>query len=301
MKEVIERYPDGGGKKLMLMVLANFASPTGDNIFPSNSTAAALACVSESQARRIKKELVAERILLKVGESRGGRASLESTQRYRIDLERLRALPPLAGKRCDTAGPETDTPRADATPSTSATPRMDATPSANARDPSHGCAAPLAPVRPNPLVTTNNHQGAAEIAADAAPPSGEHPRAKPKRGENAITFSTFLDRCKDSGEKPIPRTDPVFVYIREMRIPEDYLQLNWIEFKKRYTENRGRKRYTNWRQVFRNSIEENWFKLWVPDEGHGWKLTSMGIQAKRAHEARRNRDGGGDQAGAAHG
>ncbi len=110
--------------------------------------------------------------------------------------------------------------------------------------------------------------------------------SKTVRKSSQITFATFLERCKAAGEAAIPTKDPVFTYVRELNIPIDYLTLNWLEFRHRYSGTCSSKRYVDWRAAFRNSIERNWFRLWTADDNDGWKLTSLGIQVQRAMNAR---------------
>ena len=105
---------------------------------------------------------------------------------------------------------------------------------------------------------------------------------KPVNG-SPIAFSTFLSRCRESGERPIADYGPVWAYAEKAGIPEDAIVLCWQEFGRKYGEEGGRssKRYRDWRQAFRNCVEENWFGLWTLDEQGRAVLTSKGRIAEK--------------------
>lgn len=64
-----------------------------------------------------------------------------------------------------------------------------------------------------------------------------------------------------------------------MDLPEEFLQLAWWSFKRRYAS--GDKRYRDWRAVFRRAVEEGWLRLWFAPGGGGYALTTAGLQAQR--------------------
>lgn len=105
------------------------------------------------------------------------------------------------------------------------------------------------------------------------------PQAGQKSG--AIALQTYLDACKQKNAKPIPEDDSVFSYADEIGLPHDFLRLQWLEFKDRYTQP-GAKRYKAWPIVFGKSVRGNWFKLWFAKDG-GYQLTTTGLQAKKLH------------------
>ncbi|WP_232243615.1 hypothetical protein [Paraburkholderia sp. SOS3] len=112
------------------------------------------------------------------------------------------------------------------------------------------------------------------------PPRGGEAEESKKRP--TIALKTFLEQCKEKGEKPILENDTVFDYASKTAIPDDFLRLHWLEFKARYCEE-GSKRYKDWRSVFRKSVRGNWFKLWWIAADGACSLTTVGEQAKRAH------------------
>jgi hypothetical protein len=103
--------------------------------------------------------------------------------------------------------------------------------------------------------------------------------------KNAISLKTFIENCKVAGEKPIPDDDPVIDYAEKVGIPPDFLRLQWREFVDRYKDPDAKK-YKLWRVVFRKSVRGCWFKLWYIDEKGQYVLTTIGVQAKKAHEGK---------------
>ncbi|NKI94731.1 hypothetical protein [Rhizobacter sp. SG703] len=91
-----------------------------------------------------------------------------------------------------------------------------------------------------------------------------------------MSLATFIAECRRKSERPIPDTDPVFDYCQTVGIDRDILLLHWREFKTRRAEG---KRQRDWRQTFRNSVRDNWFRLWFLKPGEGAQLTTQGLQA----------------------
>ena len=114
----------------------------------------------------------------------------------------------------------------------------------------------------------------------------EIPPIPPKGGEKSspVSLKTWIETVKAKGETPIPEEDPVFVYAEKIGLPDEFLALAWSEFRERYSQP-GAKRYKDWRSVFRKSVQGNWLKLWWHD-GESYRLSTAGIQAQRAKEAK---------------
>ena len=109
----------------------------------------------------------------------------------------------------------------------------------------------------------------------------EKPPIPPKGGNPAISLSTYLEKCKQEGCKPIAEDNPVFAYAKKIGLPSDFLKLQWLEFKSRYGLPNS-KRYKRWDTVFYKSVQGNWFKLWYVENGD-YGLTTVGQQAKKAN------------------
>jgi uncharacterized protein YdaU (DUF1376 family) len=107
------------------------------------------------------------------------------------------------------------------------------------------------------------------------------PPIPPKGGGQAISFVTYLENCKQEGCKPIPENNIVFDYAKKVGLPNDFLKLQWLEFKTRYSLPNA-KRYRRWDTVFYKSVQGNWFKLWFADKDE-YVLTTVGQQAKKAN------------------
>ncbi len=107
---------------------------------------------------------------------------------------------------------------------------------------------------------------------------------------SAVTFKTFLERCKTSGEPAIAGYEPMVRYVEEAKLPTEFAQLCWDEFKRRHLPGGGRetKRQADWRRTFLNALQGGWFKLWWSPEPGRYELTSAGLQAKTVLDARRS-------------
>lgn len=99
-----------------------------------------------------------------------------------------------------------------------------------------------------------------------------------------ITFKTWIEKIKASGEKPISEYEPVWRYVKNLGIPDDWVLIAWIQFTNRYSTDPtySGKRYSDWRRHFLNAIEGNWFSLWRIDNEGKFALTTVGIQADMA-------------------
>ncbi len=119
------------------------------------------------------------------------------------------------------------------------------------------------------------------------PEGGSGPGKEPVRPKAPLVgLQSWLATVKALGQKPVPEADPVFAYAAEVGIPDDFLRLAWLEFRHRYTQPDA-KRYRDWRAVFRKAVRGNWLKLWYADQAGQYALTTVGIQAQRAHDDRR--------------
>jgi hypothetical protein len=123
-------------------------------------------------------------------------------------------------------------------------------------------------------------------------PRGEKSREEekdphtPKGAKSAVSLKAWLESLEAVGVTPIPPDDAVFTYAASVGIPMDFLRLAWLEFRHRYSQPDA-KRYRDWRAVFRKAVRGNWLRLWWLDAAsQQYGLTTMGMQAKRAHEER---------------
>lgn len=136
----------------------------------------------------------------------------------------------------------------------------------------------------------NTPDDTADNTSDDTPDDTQHKKLRSKEvknkptGKPLVTFSTWLNSLKESGELPIPEDDSIFEYATEAGIPSDYLRITWVEFKAEFSEKDKKQR--DWRAHFRNFIRKNYYALWWIDSGE-YKLTTRGQQAMTAMNNKR--------------
>jgi uncharacterized protein YdaU (DUF1376 family) len=140
----------------------------------------------------------------------------------------------------------------------------------------------------NPEKTQPVISGNPEESKSKAPNTNTNTKEEPHTPQaglpsRAVALQTYLDECKAKDCKPIPEDDAVFEYAMQVGIPHDFLRLQWLEFKDRYTQP-GAKRYKAWPVVFGKSVRANWFRLWYATPRGDYALTTEGQQAKRLHK-----------------
>ena len=96
-----------------------------------------------------------------------------------------------------------------------------------------------------------------------------------------VTMAEFIAAYKVAGEMAIPAADPIYTYTERAGIPDDFLELAWLEFRERHLDNPAKK-YSDWRAAFRNAVRDNWYRLWRYVDGRA-VLTTQGEQAARVH------------------
>jgi uncharacterized protein YdaU (DUF1376 family) len=140
---------------------------------------------------------------------------------------------------------------------------------------SEGNAPRARPQTPDTISTPKPPEGA-DMAGDNPVTVETKPRSA------AIGLKAWLEAVKAKGEKPIPPSDPVFAYAEQVGLPDDFLHLAWLEFRRRYSDPDA-KRYRDWRKVFRKAVAGNWMRLWFAQPDGSYALTTAGMQAKRSN------------------
>ena len=104
---------------------------------------------------------------------------------------------------------------------------------------------------------------------------------KSKKTKAKITFAEWRKRIKESGEKAISDYTPVWDYAKRVGIPAEWVEIAWLRFSERYGKdsNHTSKTYIDWRKVFLNAVESNWFGIWFAKDGV-FSLTTVGQQAE---------------------
>lgn len=102
-----------------------------------------------------------------------------------------------------------------------------------------------------------------------------------------IPLAAYLSKCAETDTDAIPADDPIYAWAESVCLPAEYLELAWAWFKAKYGPggDRASKKYTDWRAVFRNSVKDNWGKLWAIDASGAYFLTTTGKQAQMARRA----------------
>ena len=128
---------------------------------------------------------------------------------------------------------------------------------------------------------TNVHGNDDAVSKSVPREEKDKNRNTPITPKGAVGIDSFLDSCRNTGEKPIPEDDPVFAYGDQVGIPVDFLRLAWRELVDRSRE--SGKRYKDWRKAFRNCVRANWYKLWFIAPDGSVSLTTQGMAAQKVH------------------
>ena len=135
---------------------------------------------------------------------------------------------------------------------------------------------------PNQEPITNNQEPIVNPTSLRDVPPSDF--AKPKKPAG-VTMSQWIKSLSGTGEKLISDYKPLWDYCEKVGIPADWIEIAWIQFRDRYTtdEKAKRKRYTEWRRVFKRAVEENWLRLWFYSEADNqFRLSTVGIAADLA-------------------
>lgn len=115
-------------------------------------------------------------------------------------------------------------------------------------------------------------------------PPGPSASAKGRKARpNPIALDTWLDECRAAGVEAVPPDDEVFAYCARVGLAREILAVHWFEFVRRRRQ--GAKRQKSWEQTFRNSVEGNWYSLWLFAPDGRCELSSKGRQAKANMDA----------------
>lgn len=138
------------------------------------------------------------------------------------------------------------------------------------------------------------------VVGESSPPEGKGREGKGKEvnptslrdvppsdsaKQKSVTLSQWMAGVHERGEKLMSDYTPLNEYTEKVGLPADWVELAWIKFKDRHTsdEKAKRKRYTNWRLVFKRAVEENWMKLWFfSEKDQQFRLSTVGVSADLA-------------------
>lgn len=193
MNAVWRHYPSGGTKKLVLLMMADMCNDDGMSLHPSNRLVAEKCCVSESQAKRVIKDLEKDGFLAVIGNASGGAPG--ATKRYRLDIEKIENMPSVVTKRGST----------DATGSTHATGSTDA------RDGAHGCTRRGAWAHETGCMGAPLTTSEPPIEPPEEPAGGKPPPKETRFSKSGI--KTLPDEWRDFCQKERPELEPDKVFI----------------------------------------------------------------------------------------
>jgi len=119
------------------------------------------------------------------------------------------------------------------------------------------------------------------------PPGGESPKPEKQKRERKerIQLKTFIDRCRQAGEKPISEYKPLQEYVDASGLPWEFVQIAWDVFKREFLPpgQHASRMQADWRRHFLNYVEKGYYRLWYAkqtDDGPVYELSTQGIQAQ---------------------
>jgi hypothetical protein len=79
------------------------------------------------------------------------------------------------------------------------------------------------------------------------------------------SFGDFLAACRAADEKAISDYSPLLAYVEAVRLPREFLEIAWAEFKRRHLPDGAwaKTRRDDWRRTFRIAVETNALRLWT--------------------------------------
>lgn len=162
------------------------------------------------------------------------------------------------------------------TSSADATSSVHATSSTDAPDQSHPRTEPVAPthhesVRAFESVEAEQSGKEDAFAIAPAPSKGQASRSKSK----LLTFRQWSDGFSED-EQCIPNDHSVFAYAKRVGLPDEFLDLAWVEFSRRHME--ATKRQKSWPQTFENYVRGNYLRLWHISSTGEYYLSDAGKQ-----------------------
>ena len=279
MSEVFRRYPVGGGEMLLALALADVARD--DGVLMLNDSVPELARKTRQTDRGVQKQLGRMQAMgwlrkLRERESGRGRVVVYRISREWIEGAELTSADAVASAHHSAA---------DGEPGSPIEPKK-----GEPRSPMPGPervngatqkGEPRSPLNKEPN-TPNTGIQPQPLSKGLAPVADKPDRTGSALAANALVgFEAWLAACAERGEKPIAADDPVFAYCDRVGISTELLLLHWREFKVRRSESRKRQAGADgWRKTFRNSVRQNWYRLWFIRPGEVAQLTTVGQQAQ---------------------
>jgi hypothetical protein len=140
-----------------------------------------------------------------------------------------------------------------------------------------------------PLLNQKQEQKQEQDSSSLRSEEGASKSRRTRKVVGAITLQQYLDACKESGIKPVPDNHPIRNDCEAIGISRDMLQVAWIVFKRRYTQDEKSKgkRYKDWPAHFANAVRGRWGGLWIVDASSNTaQWSSTGLQEKAILDAK---------------
>lgn len=129
-------------------------------------------------------------------------------------------------------------------------------------------------------VKADYHQSA-KADTESTNESINNRNSEKKEKTKKISLKEFLE--KTGGVDP--ETNATFKFAKKIGLPEDYLYISWVWFKRQYME--SPKKYIDWFKTWDNAVRGAWGRLWACDSNGTYYLTTSGkqLQKELEHEA----------------
>lgn len=124
---------------------------------------------------------------------------------------------------------------------------------------------------------------------------GEKPQDKPapapkikREKSHDLTLADWLEQERQAGRKAITDYEPVWDFADKARIPREWVEMGWVEFKRQFIDNPkySAQKQKDWRAHFANYVRKGWLHLWELERATDqYRLTLAGIQLQRELEA----------------
>jgi hypothetical protein len=258
--------------KAVLLVLAEHADEWC-RCWPSLARIGNMTCHSERAVRNALRWLEQKGVIrVEIGAGKANRYTVTPQVLLAAQCVEpvVNAAPPPPLRLVSTPAPDAGVPRHDVPP----------TPAPGAGHPGTTC--PLTSIEPIPNTPPNPPTGGNEPESGLSIQAASSKRAS-RPQQPLRTIETWLRECKASGVRPLAEDDPVIRYAETCHIGGDLLALQWWVFKRRRAGSGKMQR--DWPRTFRNSVEQNWFRLWFIAPGRQAELTTQGHQALAAMQA----------------
>lgn len=280
MTAVFDRYPTGAGEFTLALALADNAHDDGSHIFP---TVATLAQKTRQSVRAVQYQLrrmeeIGWLVLVGAGDGGCGRP-----REYRISPEWIKGGELPSPQKGANSAPATGATIAPVRVQNEAEKGATIAPAIEPQEPSENTNPPSPPCRGVTASSSEAPEAAFDLVGDARD-AGPSASAKDRRGyAQPVGIDRWLADCRAAGVQAIPPDDAVFAYCAGVGLTREVLGLHWWEFVRRRRQRD--KRQKSWEQTFRNSVEGNWYRLWVITADGRCELTSLGRQVQAARDA----------------